>query len=145
MLGKASLPVSTRVAPLLPSRSSHGSGDYGLGQKAVHRRQSNQRQTRGWQAVLCFAACCVITWQLTDLFPWSGASTELQDVVASGVSGTALTANYQQHMSQVAQKADPANRLLYPVWWHAPFYTGTGTDPQLAQHQPCCRLLSSSS
>jgi hypothetical protein len=70
------------------------------------------------RALLLIAALLILAWQAVQIVRWQqtpleGDSSNLQEAAAGA-------------LHDEAAPAPGVQRIVYPVWWHAPFYSGTG-------------------
>jgi hypothetical protein len=80
-----------------------------------------------WALLLLITALLVFCWQALQIGRWQqtpvkGDSSSLQDPFQEAAGGA---------LHDAAAPAPGVQRIAYPVWWHAPFYSGTG---ELSRH-----------
>jgi hypothetical protein len=77
--------------------------------------------------LLLTSALLIVTWQAVQLRYWhpSAAVTDgssLQEALQEAAAGAAAASQ-----SDEPAPAPGVQHIAYPVWWHAPFYSGTGS------------------
>jgi hypothetical protein len=82
-----------------------------------------------WALLLLITALLVLFWQALQIGGWQqtpleGDSSSLQEAYKEAAAGA---------LDDAAAPALGVQRIAYPVWWHAPFYSGTGEQTVAGQ------------
>jgi hypothetical protein len=90
----------------------------------------DERRCASWTLalLLCALAAASLAWQSMQVSLWHSAGWHLHhSAYRGGPSPQYLpTGTHGRPRQHQQPSSEQQRRLLYPVWWHAPFYTGSG-------------------
>jgi hypothetical protein len=101
-----------------------------------------------WGLLLLTTALLLLSWQAVQLRHWQPSaaytdSSSLQEGLqeaAAGATAAAAAAAAAANQDDEPAPAPGVQRIAYPVWWHAPFYSGTGEQGVTAFDRHCVTL-----
>ncbi|KAF6262613.1 hypothetical protein COO60DRAFT_599783 [Scenedesmus sp. NREL 46B-D3] len=80
-----------------------------------------------WVLLLLVTALLVLSWQAVQLDRWQLTPSDIDSSsLQEALTAAGAAAAAADTLNDEPAPAPGVQRIAYPVWWHAPFYSGTG-------------------